>query len=215
MIARTNEEWRRQLTSRGPEQAAALADLRGVLLRAALYTLRRTQYDLSRLDREAIAQLAEDSAQEALLSVLKHVDEFRGESKFTTWAYKFAVNTALTNARHESWKRISLEQLFEEQEDYELPLPDESPGTDPARAAWQAQVRETVRDVIRNELTARQRQVLVAMVFEDVPMDEVASHLGTNRNAIYKLLHDARLKLKLRLEARGLLVEEIMDLFSR
>ncbi len=214
MGERTNEEWLRELSSTGAEQAAALTDLRALLLRGSLFALRRTMYDLSRLGRDALTDMAEESAQEALLAVLEHLRDFRGESKFTTWAYKFAINVALVHARHESWKWSSLDQLIDDP-DRSVPFPDESQGQDPARAAWQEQVREIMRDVIHNELSQRQRQVLIAMVFDDVPIDEVAEHLGTNRNNVYKLLHDARIKLKARLEAHGLLVPEIMDLFAK
>ncbi|MGE5138658.1 MAG: RNA polymerase sigma factor [Rudaea sp.] len=215
MKTRSNREWLEELKGTGPEQAAALADLRALLLRAALYTLRRTQYDLGRLDGEAKRQLAEDSAQEALLAVLKHLDEFRGESKFTTWAYKFGINMMLLAARHESRRNVSLEEVFESIDTGELFLPDTSEGADPPRAAWQTEVWGVVRDVIENDLTERQRQVLVSVVFQDVPLDEVAGYLGSNRNAMYKTLHDARLKLKKRLAARGLLEHEIMDAFAR
>lgn len=215
MGTRTNEEWLRALGTRGAEQAAAIAELRALLLRAAKYSFKRTHYALSRLDRAEILQLAEDSAQDALLAVLKHLDEFRGESKFTTWAYKFAVNFALTRARKETWRRVSLDELLEESELPELPFADESGAMDPVRAAWQAEVWGVVREVIEGELTDRQRQVLRLMVFDDVPMDEVAEYFKTNRNALYKLLHDARRRLKARLEARGLAVTEVIDLFGK
>ncbi len=212
---RTNEEWLRMLTSRGSEQAEAIADLRALLLRASLYSLHRTQYPLAYLGEEDLRQLAEDSAQEACLALLKHLHEFRGESKFTTWAFKFAVNTALVRARRESWKHVSLDQLLADQELPELPFPDTHPDRDPDRSAWRAEVWRTLREVIDNELTPRQRQVLIAMTFDEVPMDELTLHLNTNRNAIYKLLHDARRKLKARLEARGLAVQEMLDLFAK
>ncbi len=215
MKTRTNEEWRRELTSRGSEQAAAIADLRALLLRASLYSLHRTHYPLSHLGQEDLRQLAEDSAQEALVAVLQHLSDFRGESKFTTWAFKFAVNTALVRARRASWKHVSLDQILAEQELPELPFPDNRADTDPDRAAWRAEVWRILREVIDQELTPRQRQVLIAMTFDEVPMDELTLHLNTNRNAIYKLLHDARRKLKARLQARGLAVEEMLDLFAK
>ncbi len=215
MGTRTNEDWLHDLQARGEAQAAAIAELRTLLLRASLYSFRRTQYDLSHLAREEVVQLAEDSAQDALLAVLKHLHEFRGESKFTTWAYKFAINVALSRARKETWKHVSLDELLAENEIPDLPIADKSLGMDPDRAAWQNQVWSIVREVIENDLTTRQRQVLKLMVFDEVPMDEVAEHFNTNRNAIYKLLHDARRKLKARLEARGLAVAEIMNLFAK
>ncbi len=215
MSTRSNQEWLQALQARGEEQAAAITDLRALLLRAALYSFRRTHYDLSRLDKAELVQLAEDSAQDALLTVLNHLHEFRGESKFTTWAYKFAVNIALARARKETWKHVSLEGLFEEAGLGESPFSADGHAVDPDRAAWQSEVWSIVREVFDTELTERQRQVLKVMVFDDAPMDEVAEYLNTNRNAVYKLLHDARRKLKVRLEARGLAVTEIMDLFAQ
>src|SRR5512136_2101814 len=99
MRARSNEEWLRELTASGEEQTAAIEDLRSYLLRAASYSLGQSFYRLTYLTPAAIEQLAEDCAQDALLAILKQLPEFRGDSRFTTWAYKFAVNIALTTAR--------------------------------------------------------------------------------------------------------------------
>ena len=214
MKPRTNAEWLSELESSGEKQAAAIADLRDYLLRAALYSLSRSHGDLAHLAPAEIAQLAEDCAQDALLAILKHLREFRGDSKFTTWAYKFAVNIALVAARREGWKRVSLDQLLDSPDLPEWPIRDERMAIDPDRTALQSEVWAAMRQAIDRDLTERQRQVLKAMVFDDVPMDEVVRHLGSNRNAIYKLLHDARRKLKAHLEARGFDVEEILDLFG-
>lgn len=215
METRTNEEWLRELGGSGVEQAEAIKELRGVLMRASMYTLRRTQYRVADWDAEELAQLAEDSAQEALLAILERLGDFRGESRFTTWAFKFAVNKALLRARRESWRRISLDGLLAAREMPELPLPAEQSETDPDRAAWRAEVWETLRDVINNELTPRQRAILIAMTFDDVPLDQVVEYFNSNRNAIYKNLHDARRKLKAQLEARGLAIQEVIQLFAR
>ncbi len=214
MRARTNEEWLRDLESSGEAQAAAIADLRDYLLRAALYSLSRSHGDLAHRAPAEIEQLAEDCAQDALLAILKHVHEFRGDSQFTTWAYKFAINIALVAARREGWKRVSLDQLLDNPDLPEWPIRDERSAIDPDRTALQGEVWAAMREAIDHDLTERQRQVLKAMVFDDVPMDEVVRHLGSNRNAIYKLLHDARRKLKAQLKARGFGVQEILDLFS-
>jgi len=214
MKPRTNAEWLRSLEAEGEAQATAIADLRAFLLRAALYALSRSRGDLAHLSDLEIEQLAEDCAQEALLAILEHLHEFRSESKFTTWAYKFAINFSLVAARRERWKAVSLDQLLEETDLPEWPIRDAHPAGNPDRAASQAEVWATIREVIDQELTERQRQVLTAMVFDEVPLDEIVRHFGTNRNAIYKLVHDARQKLKAHLEARGFSVSEIMDLFS-
>jgi RNA polymerase sigma-70 factor (ECF subfamily) len=211
---RSNDAWLRDLAGQGDLQAAALGDLRALLHRAALYTLRRTGVHGVTLARGQVEEIAEECAQEALLAILDRLADFRAESKFTTWAYKFAVNIALTAARRERWKTVSLDSLLDESEAPALP-----PGGDPGAASpeWsseQAEVWALMRQVMDTELTARQRQVLRAIVFEGVPLDEVARHLKSNRNAVYKLVHDARRKLKSGLAARGYPVGDILDLFS-
>lgn len=211
MKLRTNEEWRLDLCTPGPAQNAAIADLRAFLLRAALYSLQRSRTQLAHADPAAVEQLAEDATQEALLAILKHLDEFRSESKFTTWAYKFAINFALVAARRERWKHVSLDEMVENA----LPdtLEDDHAAVDPNRAAMQTEAWTVIREVMDHKLTERQRQALEAVVLRDVPLDEVASRFGSNRNATYKLLHDARRKLKVELQARGFELAELLDLF--
>lgn len=185
-----------------------------MLLRAALYSLNHNNAGLGHRGRDEIEQLAEDCAQDALLAVIRNLHEFRGDSQFTTWAYKFAVNFALVTARRERGKTVSLDTLLENSDLPEWPVQDARASIDPDRAARQEEVWAAMRQVIENDMTERQRQVLRAMVFDDVPMDEIARYFGTNRNAIYKLLHDARRRLKSRLEMRGYEIEEILDLFG-
>ncbi len=212
MTTRTNQEWVRDLIAQGDAQIAAIADLRQILLRAALYTFSRS--DLAQRSHHEVEQLAEDCAQDALLTVLQHVHEFRSDSKFTTWAYKFAINFALVAARRERWKGVSLDQLLEDAALPEWPVQDGDPAGNPDRATQQTIVWATIHEVIEQELTERQRQVLKAMVFDEVPLDEVARHLHSNRNAVYKLVHDARRKLKARLQARGFDIQEVLGLYS-
>lgn len=214
MRARSNDEWLHELGASGADQAAAIEELRSYLVRAALYSLNQNAQGLTQLTPKAIAQLAEDCAQDALLAILKQLPEFRGDSRFTTWAYRFAVNIALGAARRESWKQVSLDYLFDEPDSPQWPTWDERPELDPDRVALRAEVWTVMRDVIARDLTDRQWQALKAIVFDEVPMDEVVRHLGSNRNAVYKLLHDTRRKLKERLEARGFDVQDILDLFS-
>ncbi len=212
MKPRSNDEWLLELRTPGQAQNTAIADLRAFLLRAALYSLYRSRSNLAHLDRLAIEQLAEDTAQEALLAVLNHLDAFRSESKFTTWAYKFAINFALVAARRERWKNVSLDALL----DHALPetLRDEDTSAAPERAAEQTEAWTVIRETIDQKLTARQRQALQAIVFAEVPLDEVAGRLGLNRNATYKLLHDARRKLKTELQARGFELHDLLHLFQ-
>jgi len=213
---RNNEEWLHDLRESGAAQESALADLRELLLRAALYFFSRNLGDFGGLNRDEILQRAEDCAQEALITLMQHLQDFRGDSKFTTWAYKFSINIALMTARHERWKGVSLDELSFSQEGafFERVMQDKSNGIAPDRSALQNEVREIVQDVIEHDLTDKQRRVILMMVFNDVPMDEVVHLLDTNRNAIYKMLHDARRKLKSSLQVRGFEVGEALDLFG-
>ena len=213
---RTNEEWLDALNAGGARQEAAIVDLRDLLLRATLYFFSRNPDDFRGTNHDEVLQRAEDGAQEALIAVMNHLSDFRGDSKFTTWAYKFAINIALMASRRERWKGISLDQLSFA-EDGLLPewmRRDESAGVAPDRSALQGEVGEIIREVIEHDLTDKQRQILIMMVFNEVPMDEVVQRLGTNRNAIYKMLHDARRKLKSGLQAHGFEVGEMLALFS-
>ena len=213
---RTNPEWLDHLNASGPLQEAAIADLREHLLRAALYFFSRNLNDFGGLNRDEILQRAEDCAQDALIAVMNHLSDFRGDSKFTTWAYKFAINIALMAARHERWRGVSLDELAgcDESTFSEWMMQDKSEGVAPEQSSMQAEIRGIIREVIERDLTEKQRRVLFLMVFNDVPMDEVVRHLGANRNAIYKMLHDARRKLKDGLQARGFEVGEMLALFG-
>jgi RNA polymerase sigma-70 factor, ECF subfamily len=213
---RTNEEWLDHLNASGTLQEAAIGDLRDLLLRAALYFFNRNLGDLGGLNRDEILQRAEDCAQEALLAVMNHLSDFRGDSKFTTWAYKFAINIAMMTARRERWRGVSLDELASSDEKYfsEWLMQDKSDGVSPEQSAMRAEIRTMIREVIEHDLTENQRRVLLLIVFNDVPMDEVVRHLGTNRNAIYKVLHDARRKVKNGLQARGFEMGETLTLFG-
>jgi len=213
---RTNEEWLHDLNASGAVQEAAIADLRELLLRAALYFFSRNLGDFQGLNRDDITQRAEDSAQDALIAVMKHLSDFRGDSKFTTWAYKFAINISMMAARRERWKGVSLDEIASSEESnfFEWMMQDKSDGIAPERSAMQGEIQGILREVIEHDLTEKQRRVLFMMVFNEVPMDEVVRHLDTNRNAVYKLLHDARRKLKSGLQARGFEIGEMLSLFG-
>jgi RNA polymerase sigma-70 factor (ECF subfamily) len=213
---RTNPEWLQDLNSSGMSRDAAIADLREILLRATLYFFSRNLGDFGGLSHDEILQRAEDSTQEALIAVMNHLQEFRGDSKFSTWVYKFAINMALKAARRERWRGVSLDELYDTEAGAfsEWLMWGESGGTAPEKSAVQDELREIIRNVIENDLTDKQRYVLLLIVFKEIPMDEVVRHLGSNRNAVYKLLHDARRKLKSSLQARGFEVGEVLALFG-
>lgn len=211
---RTNEEWLHDLNADGALQEAAISDLRDLLLRAVLFFFSRNLGDLEKLSRTETLQLAEDCAQDALIAVMNHLSDFRGDSKFTTWAYKFAINMALMTARRERRKGRSVDQLFSTEDGASFEWELEDTESLPDQSTMQGEIREIIQNVINHDLTDRQRRVLLMMVFHDVPMDEVVRELDTNRNAIYKMLHDARRKLKQRLQAHGFEVGEILALFA-
>jgi RNA polymerase sigma-70 factor (ECF subfamily) len=212
--ARTNEEWLHDLNTSGEKQEAAITDLRDLLLRATLYFFHRNLSDFANTPRDKILQTAEDCAQEALIAVLSHLTQFRGDSKFTTWAYKFAINISLMTARREYWKGKPFEELsaLDGKKLFDWAR-DGSSGLTPDQSVLQEEISHILREVIEQDLTEKQRQVLILMVFHEAPMDEVVQQLGTNRNAIYKMLHDARRKIKSSLQARGFEVEELLALF--
>ncbi len=213
MKQRTNEEWLHDLRADAPEQQEAINDLREYLMRAVLYFFSQNPGELRGLARTEIEQVAEDLAQDALLTILNHLDEFRGESKFTTWAYRFAINMSLVEARRQRWKNISLENMLSKAELPDLQLEDKN-AADPDLAARQQEIWRVVRETIDHDLTPRQREILMAVAFEDVPMDVVTEQFHMNRNAVYKMLHDARTKLKKSLEEKGFQVQDILGLFE-
>jgi RNA polymerase sigma-70 factor (ECF subfamily) len=204
MVERTNEEWLAALP--GPEQAEALADLRALLVRGLRYAL------ASRSDVDD--QNREDFAQDALLKILNALDTFRGESRFTTWAQKIAVNVAFTELRRRRWQDTSLEAITQGMSLDFVPdmLIDRTAGPD--QQAVQSDFLETLRRLIATELTEKQRQALIAIRVQGMPLEEVARRMGTNRNALYKLLHDARQRLKKKMEEEGLSAQDVLDAFS-
>jgi RNA polymerase sigma-70 factor (ECF subfamily) len=212
---RYNEEWIQALSGSGKQQDEAINDLRQFLLKVSLFTLYRYLKDLRALSHSERLALAEDCAQEALITVLNHLSDFKGESKFTTWAFKFAVNVSLACARREGWKQISLEHLPDGKGSYDWLVSNDH--LSPANAelkSLQAEVAAVLDEAIQHALTEKQRLVFRMIVFEQVPMDAVVQRMETNRNAVYKLLYDARKKLKQALQSNDLKMDEIFRLFG-
>jgi RNA polymerase sigma-70 factor (ECF subfamily) len=208
LTQRSNEEWLEAL--RDPPSAEALNDLRSILvrgLRAGLANRVKTDLDT----------ISEDFAQEALLKILDNLDSFRGESRFTTWSQKIAINVAFTELRRRRWKDISLQTIIETPEgDEYTPAILTDPGADPELEATQRSIFEIVERLIEEELTERQRTAMLAILRGGMPMQEVARQMGTNRNALYKLIYDARQRLQKRLsETAGLTPQEILTLFEQ
>lgn len=214
MSKRTNEEWLAALRGEGPEQHAALEDLREYLLRAVYVYLSRHRSDLTHLDPEELRQLSQDWAQEALLAILEKLDTFRGDSLFTTWAFRVVIHLAAGKLRQRRWSVISLDSIAEEGESSALEFIVNEDTLEPETAIVQKQLWEALRQAIEEELTDRQRTVLVGAVFQGLSVEQLARRLNTNRNNVYKIMHDARKKLKQRLTERGLTEEAFMAAFS-
>lgn len=212
---RSNQEWFDALSNQGMQQGEALEELRRLLLRAALFTLVTHLTDLQEMSENERVALAEECAQEALMAVLGRLGDFRGDSKFTTWVYKFGVNIALSRARRWRWKQVSLDDLADDEGTLDwLQRNERFQTADSEQPVRQKEVVEVIREVLRTQLTPRQRQALKLIAFDNVPMDVVVQRLDSNRNAVYKSLHDARLKIKQQLIQRGYNLAEVMDLFQ-
>jgi RNA polymerase sigma-70 factor, ECF subfamily len=185
-----SRRWLDELAAEGPAREQAVARLHELLLRAAYFELNRRRHMLSPGDLD---DLAVQAADDALVAVLARLGDFRGASRFTTWAYKFALLEAAVRARRAAWRGR------------EIPLePDSWPSFGgPERDVEQAELLRVVREGITEALTPHQRDVLVALVGNDVPIDVLAERLGTTRGALYKTLHDARRKLRRHVAAAG------------
>ncbi len=201
MTERTNEDWLQSLGGTNTADGAAVAELREVLRRG----LRRALTGRAAADDGFI----EDMTQEGVLKVLGGLTTFRGDSRFTTWAITVAVRVAFTELRRARWRDVSLDRLVE---DNPARLPPAPPAGGPAQAARQAVLAEMHR-VVETDLTGRQRQALVAEL-RGMPQGEIAAQMGLTRNALYKLTHDARQKLKRGLEAAGISGDEVREAFD-
>jgi RNA polymerase sigma-70 factor, ECF subfamily len=199
---RTNKQWLAEL--RGPNPEGALADLYDLLVRGLKAAL--GSYG------SGVEANVGDFAQEALIKITGNLDSFRGESRFTTWAQKIAVNVALTELKRKRWRDVSLQELLARRGAADRELAESQPTTE--QLALQNGVLEELRRVIDEELTDRQREAIVAVLLEGMPISEVASRMGTTQNALYKLLHDARKRLKRQMEAAGLSAEEVLATFD-
>lgn len=191
-----SQAWVASLSGSGREREDAIERLHALLLRAARFEVARRR---SSLDGSAdVDQLAADAAHDALMALLRKLDSYRGDSRFTTWAYKFALLEAAVKVRRRAWRG---REIVLDGEAWKR-LPDAHAG--PAGSAETAELLAAVRTAIRDSLTPHQRAVLVAVTLDGVPIDVLAERLRSNRGAVYKTLHDARRKLRERLSEEGL-----------
>lgn len=211
MPKRTNDEWIADLQAEGLQRESALADLRQAILVALPYALNKW---LSSNDPR-YASLAEEVAQDTLLRVLDRLGTFEGRSQFTTWVHKIAVRIALTELRRKRWENISLDDLVDGEASPPLAgLMMDLQAATPENIVEGADIMQRLQKIIAEELTDKQRQAMTAIAIKGMPLEEVARRMGTNRNALYKLMHDTRLRLKRRLAHEGLTPQDVLSVFD-
>lgn len=194
----------------GPEREAASQELRDLLVRAALAYLLRQQYPVEAFGADTYESVAEDYAQASFAIILERLDTFRAESRFTTWAYSIVVNLIADEMRRRAWRRRPL-----------TPEGDDTRGSlisnrdsDVEAVAERHALWETINDTIQRELTPRQRTALLGRIVEEKPLIVLADELGTNKDNVYKLLHDARRRLKRVLSEQGVTEAEVFSTFQ-
>jgi RNA polymerase sigma-70 factor (ECF subfamily) len=204
-LDRESQDWLDRLDPGNPDREAGIAALHALLLRAARFEVnrRRAAFPNSRGDdREDLAQ---QSADDALIAVLAKLDDFRGASRFTTWVYKFALLEAASKTRRRAWQE---RELPIETKNWDLIA---DAGSTPDRDLETKELFEALKEAIEGDLTPHQREVLVAVTLNDVPIDVLAERLSTTRGALYKTIHDARRRLRFALAACQLRVDEFME----
>ena len=200
-----SRQWLRELRGEGAARDAAIARLHALLVRAARFEVARRRPALPHLRGDELDDIATEAADDALLSVLRRLGDFRGASRFSTWVYKFALFEAAVKLRKRSWQGR------------EVPLEPEawslfaSGVLEPSAEVEQSELLTAVQAGIGEVLTPHQRQVLVALALNGVPIDVLADRLGTTRGALYKTLHDARRKLRRHLAECGLSLEQWLE----
>lgn len=209
---KTNDEWLRALRAGGAEQDDALKDLREILIHGLrAYLSADRAYDSAR--GSGVGQIVEDCAQETLLIIKRKIGTFRGESRFTTWATTIAIRQLLGELRRRKWKEVSIDPSSIGRELPNRPV-EALPWDTPEIALQQDEVWSLIKRIVEKDLASKQRFVLIASAFQGMPLDLIADKLGTNRDNVYKILHDARKKLKQCLMDRGFSPEEILRIFD-
>lgn len=197
-----SRDWLHRLQAGGATTEEAVARLHALLLHAARFEVARRRPSLPHLRGDELDDIATEAADDALMSVLRRLDDFRGASRFTTWVYKFALLEAAVKLRKRAWQGR------------EVPLEPESwtlfaaGGLEPDAELEQSELLSTLQNAIAEVLTPHQRQVLVALALNGVPIDVLADRLSTTRGALYKTLHDGRRKLRTYLHERGLELDD-------
>lgn len=191
----SDEAWITDLGGEGMDRELALRRLHGILLRACRHQVWRLRHLLPGAGAVDLEDIAQQAADDALVAVLRRLPSFQGRARFTTWAYKFGVLQAGVAMRRQAWRHR------------EIPLSDTITPVDPSPTPGQlhdaSQLARATELAIETVLTPHQRRVALALLVEEVPIDVLAERLGTTRNALYKTLHDARVRLRTALAASG------------
>jgi RNA polymerase sigma-70 factor, ECF subfamily len=210
MTSRSNDEWLTDLRNAGKARESALADLRAIILRGLPFAL------AGKLSPEhpAFESLSEDVAQETLLKVLAHLDTFEGRSLFTTWAHKIAVREALGELRRRRWRDVPLPEMSTA-DDNNAPMREMAADQPtPESQAERKDLLQRVNRIVTEELTDKQRQAVDLLAVQGLPIETVASRMEVKPNALYKLMFDARVRIKNRLEREGLTPAQILSVFE-
>ncbi len=214
MAQRTNAEWLNDLQQPGEVQASARADLREYLLRAAFVYLRDGRSELSHFSSDDLMEMAEDFAQNALITLQTNLHKFRGDAKFTTWAYRFVINEAAGELRKRRYRDFSWDELTERETAVFPQLRQADRPLDPTLQAEREELIRFLANIIETELNERQRVAILCIHFQGCSMQETALILETSPNTLYKTLHDARKKIKAKLLARHYSMGDILALFD-
>lgn len=208
---RTNEDWLTDLHAAGEQRETALSDLHAIIIAGLPYAL--SKWILPEDPR--FSALVEEVTQETILRTIAKLDTFEGRSQFTTWVHTIAVRIALSELRRAKWREVSLDEMQQgnDPEDEAREMPDQ--GQSVEKSIENKEMMHMLQQVMQHELTDKQSKALMAVAVQGMPLEEVARRMGTERNALYKLLHDARLKLKKHLEKNGLSPLEILAMFEQ
>jgi RNA polymerase sigma-70 factor (ECF subfamily) len=197
-IDRESKEWLQRLRGIGAERDGAIGELHALLERAASFEINRRRAMLPELRGGDHEDLAQQAANDALVAILAKLEEFRGESRFTTWAYKFALYEAAAKVRKRAWQGREIPLTADAWPE----IPDIA--GDPQSEVEMSDLLVALQGAIEHDLSPHQRDVLVALALNEVPIDVLAERLNTTRGALYKTLHDARQKVRASLSARSL-----------
>lgn len=209
-MTRSNTEWLSALREGGQNQETAIKELRQILRRTISTFLSRKGVSNARIRDFGHEDLTEDCTRESLVLIQLKMNQFRGDSQFTTWAYSIAVRITLNELRRRHWRAAA---ITEARLGGAMPYwPIDNPGPD--RSLEQQQAWSMLSELIETSLSPLQRKALIAHAFQGMPLDLVAEWLGTNRNSLYKLIHDARKRLKAALLEKGVTHRELIAMFD-